>query len=388
MNTSCFEFEFFVPAKCMLFGEYGVLVGGSALVVTLPEFQFHFRSKIDRNFANSIETSKPEVGVTLISEFFSAPQFVSWAALLSESISKTEWNTHCAATFLIPLQEILQGQAIETLPNLTIEVVESFSPNLGFGSSSAIFSASIAIALFIQQKNQHVFCLQNFLNSAQQAVSTKPTWYKVINALHCLQGKGSGYDIAAQLFTLNAIRIVEQTIFMFSPLEASVLKPFQNLNSLNLGSLWSTPVYAPTTKLLSADKTALSEAVKSKVREFEKNLTSNLNTAETFQKCFREHVILGQDFGLMRSLPTELSSQDTFFQICSALLAHGVIFKTTGAGCGDSLWILSNEDLVTEIPWKKFGFSHCPIVQIVFLSLNALHVPAPKAEKFGNPNNV
>ncbi|MEY2987583.1 MAG: hypothetical protein RJB13_1104, partial [Pseudomonadota bacterium] len=49
LNVTCSQI---VPAKALLFGEYGLLNGGAAAVVLLPNFKFQVRFLLNRDHSN------------------------------------------------------------------------------------------------------------------------------------------------------------------------------------------------------------------------------------------------------------------------------------------------------------------------------------------------
>jgi mevalonate kinase len=355
-----------IPAKCMLLGEYGVLKQGSALAALLPEFYFEFKFTIEENFEE-----KNFTGLTLLSSFFKTSQKISWYNLLSsERVNEFE-----CAPFLTPFivfwKNTWEKEGSKNFPTINIEVTKSFPTNYGFGSSSAILAAMLLLASSIKNNNFKNSYNLNLTQAAKQFLHSKKNWNKALEALHLYQQKGSGYDLAVQIFGFLNYKnedLIENKLLVFNPESDCLVEPFfskNELNSLKIGALWSTPVYAPTQKILQNTKENLCLEAKEYFNIFYNQWHKKINKQEFLDETIEAWLFLAKKYSLNKSKPQLEESSDLFFKITSALDKNNVIFKTTGAGCGDSLWILTEDKKVYGINWHKEGFLECPIQKIV-----------------------
>ena len=197
-----------------------------------------------------------------------------------------------------------------------MDVLKSFSPALGFGSSSALFSG-----------------MMRFFYSYFKNQSLLDNWQTVLSCLHGFQGKGSGYDVA-----LQSQRFSEQKPTLYSIVFPDTHAPkIQPLPLLASASKAHWGAFLPTGQW---SQTA------SALQQFQKFTGSE-------KKAFaRRHADLAQDF-LQRPCPSQLPSLFSRSRLIASqqgilpknhnLQSSQVHWKSMGAGLGDCLWITPKE---------------------------------------------
>jgi len=279
-----------IPAKALLFGEYGVLSGGKALVCLLSNLFFDIEINIHAHINNPDHDDTKNTHITIKSTFFKngVCEFDLHANSTDRSITNTsqESEHNQEKTFfentLIPW--------IETLKNHNIEIVihQSFPPDLGFGSSSALITA-LCYALFVHMYGYH------------PKITDEQLWKKIRETLHCVQGTASGYDVGVQLAHVieshkNTSNIQSQSVkksfWIYQNQHETIvpqITPWQILNEQTdlswLGGFVRTNVYSDTKKVLKSF---------SKFSAQEKSffMTQHANIAEQFLKCPNQKTLI------------------------------------------------------------------------------------------------
>lgn len=320
-----------VPAKAMLFGEYGVLRGGGAVTALLETHTMELEFKLSHLSLGE------ECGVLFESDYLNAPLRIPASKLQSLLQSESDSEQRNLACYVAGFEELLSQNC------LSAQVVESFSPQLGFGTSSALLVAfQTALERFAA----------NLLHW-QTDTSQNLYWDRLYRALHLLQKKGSGYDVATQSWALNQARssAVRVAFFKnnalggrgFSPLISEVPVPTVELNQL--GCFVQTGVRSDTRRVLQA--TSASQ----KLDEFcalqaswAEDFVAHPTALNAARLC-RESSVWARNLGL-------LAQSEDVLRFVDACDARGIPWKTMGAGHGDCLWVIASKEKICEL------FSH------------------------------
>ena len=320
-----------VPAKAMLFGEYGVLRGGGAVTALL---QTH-TMKLD--FQLSQPVAGAECGVLFESDYLNAPLSIPASKLESFLNSESDSEPRNLACYVSGFEELLSRT------HLSARVVESFSPQLGFGTSSALLVAfQTALERFAA----------NSLNW-QPDTSQHLYWDRLYRALHLLQKKGSGYDVATQSWALNQARASAAHVAFFknnaasgngfSPLISEV--PLPTVELTQLGCFVQTGVRSDTRRVLQATSASqkLDEFCALQSRWAEDFVAHP--TALNASRLCRESSVWARNLGL-------LAQSEDVLRFVNACDTQGIPWKTMGAGHGDCLWVIASQERICEL------FSH------------------------------
>ncbi|WP_158996894.1 hypothetical protein [Pigmentibacter ruber] len=305
-----------IPAKAMLFGEYGVLNHGKAIAVTFDQYFFKFNIKVSSNFKDSSL-------IKIKSDFFSSKE-IEFSSKELELKTPLDKKTLFFIKLLQPWYCYIKNRNIE------ISILNSYSPSLGFGSSSAIISG-IAVAFnSIFLDNKPIFSNPIFWKNIRQSI---------IN----VQGKGSGYDVAVQLaHYLSQSENEPIQFWVFQNQEDSEIPnitKFKPKDDINLyGCFLKTNIYSDTKKAIY---------IFSQDNKKEEFANSHTKLAESF---INDSSIKNLNY-LMKSAQVIASKQNilpveetTFNNLIIQLNSYKVTFKTMGAGHGDCLWTLATPD--------------------------------------------
>ncbi|MES2615339.1 MAG: hypothetical protein V4591_07990, partial [Bdellovibrionota bacterium] len=206
-----FHKKLHVPAKAMLFGEYAVLQNFPAVAITF----YHYSFQINVNIKKSFHMKENKV--------FIKSSFSSYGTFFDQ--------------LLHPWLNLLVGYDVE------IEILQSFPPSLGFGSSSAII-AGVSLALY------------EFFYDHKNIVEEAEFWKYVRKSIVCVQGKGSGYDVGVQLASIfNSNKNVDCWSFENNqpvPVLKKLNVPYNLLK--HYGCFLKTNIYSDTKKMLSTQK--------------------------------------------------------------------------------------------------------------------------------------
>jgi len=319
-----------VPGKALLFGEYGVMRGGDAVVVTLPEF----RMALDFSFASGEEDASHQFA----SDFLSGSIHLKSNQIEEFLALETNDERRNFACYLSGFRAHLVGVSVAA------EVVASFSPSLGFGSSSALL-ACFHIAL----------AEQFFAQSGMAQVGIDKYWQRLFDSLLRLQGRGSGYDVAVQVW--SALHFPTQS-------HARVLQ-FKNKgysSALNLNS------FEPEISSLSIGQTELRRLgcfVETGVRSDTRSVLKNTLRKELPERFFEAQTALARQFlqdptslraaqlcreAAALALRADLLPQTSEIQNFVAACERAEIpWKTMGAGHGDCLWVMATRSEIDAI---------------------------------------
>jgi mevalonate kinase len=333
---------------------------------------------------NSSQISEP--GILVSSSFLRGSFFHSWTECLNKNWNAERGKSSPILAFVQPFVEILGNYSPQTLPFVSIQVVKSFAPSLGFGSSSAILAACLQAAKNLEKSLRFANSQNcNFpIYLFQKLTLADFSFHQILKIVHAVQGKGSGYDVLAQLHstqvcmaeTLN-VEMSAHESYVFCSTSKEILKKFEwpSSKNLNLGSIWATHIYSPTAKIIAADRKSMSIKIKDSVEFFLKNgceekkekwsLKPSEAGISALKNCVEFHLSQIRGNGLDQSFGSETQrSNSAFSRILDAFQTKPILFKTTGAGCGDSLWVLQGEEYISTLPWTDFGFSACPVEKI------------------------
>jgi len=298
-----------VPAKAMLWGEYGVLLGGAAVVATLPNYRFRcefefFPREESKRSAFSIESNFFDGGEI----FLSLEEVRSEAAPASEKLQFFWGIAHCWL-------DLFENFSI------TLRVLESFSPSLGCGSSSALVAAC-SRAFCRMDSNEY----SNWLKLE--------FWRRLRETLKLTQGGGSGYDVMVQCASLSFSNDIdkERGIIEFwkyrCNAELPVLSSVSFSNYKQFGVLLASGVYHKTAKVFSDSE--------------------NREAWSYAHAMLAERVLSGEaDLSTLMTVSRNISTEQglmgldnsKFAKLCAKLNELGVPWKTMGAGYGDCVWI-------------------------------------------------
>lgn len=298
-----FNIDLNIPAKALLFGEYGLLYGGEGVGCVLPSINFEVQINI---------TDSHESRVIVESRFFEAGK------------EEFEFSTPAPDRYfykaLLPWKEHLKNKL------LYIRVKKSFSPSLGFGSSASMITAIS-------------FALTQFVTGKPPSLTSPYLWKYIRQSLENIQGISSGYDVGIQLAYLtstngsvawntnNLFWIYQNTNTLVPSLKQ--LKLDENLIS-QLGCFIKTHIYSDTKKVLK------------KFSEFSAEEKQNFANQHTkIAQAFLENPTFEQIKSCMDASRNVSSQQqiDINHSLSKNLESHHIPFKTMGSGCGDCLWV-------------------------------------------------
>lgn len=322
--------QIYTPAKALLFGEYGVLLGGKAIVVTFFDFYFHVSLTLKQQVAlNSI----------IVKSKFFENEILQFSLTSSNSLNTIKDNKNLFFFFqlLQPWQEHLNNYQLE------IEILHSYSPALGFGSSSAII-ASVSKGLW-----------QLFYNNTEKFLESSLFWEKVRQSLLNIQTSGSCYDVAVQLAASHNNRTKQPTkLWLFQNQKNSCIpkiEPFSiNIPIKNLGCFIATQIYSETThalKIFSQDAKKLDYA------------TKHSAIANKFQDCKNLQevaALLDNSLALSKEQNIIPKNNNQLNLIIYALNEKKISYKTMGAGHGDCFWVLASKETLIK---KCFVDANC-----------------------------
>ncbi|MEN9824363.1 MAG: hypothetical protein RI953_108 [Pseudomonadota bacterium] len=319
-----------VPGKGMLFGEYGVMSGGVAAVAALHTR----RMSLDFTVCPSAKSE-----VIFQSDFLAGSVIVepSQTARLLESTERSEQRN--LACYVAGWEAWLADK------KLLVRVTESFSPELGFGSSSALLVA-FQMALFRLSKQP--------ADSRSLIEPTPDTdfWQRIHAALIRLQRKGSGYDLGIQTAALHMPIQSGESASLFGfrnqgfnrNVFAPEVKPIALTNSelSLLGCFVQSGVRSDTRAVLAeTQKIQNSNEFCSRQDEWARSFCSEPTFKNARRMCL-EASKLALEYGLLPAAPDLLN----FVRLCDR---EGVAWKTMGAGHGDCLWVLATRREVEEL---------------------------------------
>jgi hypothetical protein len=367
-----------VPAKAMLFGEFGVLYGAPALAATLPKPAMAFEWSLVRRTQEDLGEPQSFFRPTVVfeSELMGGAVGFDVAGVVQGS---TDRDSQKAVLFVSRALSALSEEA-STIARfdcqLRIRVNRAFSPALGLGSSSAVL---VALVLLLRHA---AGCLtQEPCGAGEQLdaleVGRSPwcpwdtlLWQRLMDVLRRSQGRGSGYDMAIQCRAAQWFpdqRTLEEAARLGSPKLWSFMAP--NNSTSPRGDLpqieafeghpfwlwagWLLPSgQAADTGRLLAQRSQKEEIFAASHGDLARRALDTLK----MQACWctvgpEESNASGQgrptehpfaplmDASLDTAIKQGIAAHLDHWPELSLMREH-VAYKTMGAGCGDSLWVV------------------------------------------------
>jgi mevalonate kinase len=322
-----------IPAKALLFGEYGVLYSGKAIAATFFNTYFHINIHIQK--------VTQDESISIKSDFFPNKIIQFQRSFLNDKmISLRDRNIFFFFNLLKPWYESLKSYKLE------IHIEKSFHPSLGFGSSSALI-AGISRGLW-----QLIYNNEEYLTHAL-------FWKKIRESIKNIQGNGSGYDIAVQLIASQENHINQKlNLWVFQNNKESDIPYIEKLISIdnitNFGCFISTNIYSDTTKAIKTFQIEKNKLNYAKQHSEIANWFLLNQTLENLKIGMEKSLKIAKQQGI---IPTD---NKKFNQLTSTLNFQNIPYKTMGAGNGDCLWVLANKKkLITEchIPEANIPFA-------------------------------
>ena len=324
-NVKCLQS---VPAKALLFGEYGLLKGGSAAVVLLPNFKVQVQFALSR--AVALEPS-----CTLRSGFLESDVILFGNMLQRSDVSQLTGEQR---NFYCYLSQYLNELVDSTF---LAEITKAYSPAYGFGSSSAI---QAAFHLFFQTRA-----------SAQKihfAELGSDFWKRVYASLKLLQGQGSCYDVASQIYGALLDSFEEPLLVSFKDLAKAresenhdflpQIAPLKDIDLKKFGCFVETGIRSDTRAVLKSQHTRnLDNSFFDLQTRFASAFIAepHFNTAAELCRASSE---ISLQYGLLPQTPELLR----FTSLCTQLHFP---WKTMGAGFGDCLWVMASRDEISQL---------------------------------------
>ena len=337
-----------IPAKAMLFGEYGVLCGGPALVATLVEPHFEMAAEL-------AGARGSRAAVEFISDYFEQPlEFDACARQLSgDSGSATLFVENCLKVLVDQISEWSKAELV-----LRIKVTKGFGSELGLGSSSAIIAGLVWLCDWAAF---HAGTDSNTTQPVHQPAAFELAWPQLQGCVLAAQGKGSGYDVAVQYASLEMLNSIIQPspgLWLFQPSTDPKLERIVNERFWqNAGYLLPSGVAAATGAILSS--LSGNPASDSYARQ-------HADLAHEAIRRLRDESLWAESKGL-HPLADLLSSALAIAQQQGiaghverisglSLLPPGTVYKTMGAGFGDCIWCCSEE--MKAVNYLSSGLPH------------------------------
>lgn len=336
-----------VPAKAMLFGEYGVLRGGPALVATLPELKLNLcvraRSAVD---AEGLKWPQ----VSFRSDFLGSP-CVLGQAFFSDETHEQEFNRllesrgekwRLVLRAIVALKSVLRDQG---WGSVDFEVLESFSPDLGLGSSSALLVALYRACQALKHDN-----VQEGGFGVEIAQLGPEEWQGLISLLRAAQGPGSGYDLAVQFLASQCslrdqvFPVQGRTLWVFRPANSSETAP--EAVSVEAPWFWQQCGFLIPSGVLASTAEVLNHvSSKQEPLWLEHGEIASLAILRVVDRSHWRQAASGQPHPLadlfLRSRTTA-DAQGISAHIRSGWLEDWGVqhYKTMGAGHGDCVWAI------------------------------------------------
>ncbi len=306
-------FRVTVPAKAMLWGEYGVLGGGPAVAISLPQFEFVCDFEVS-------ERQNENVALFVESEFLANGSVSVLQSDLFNITAQSDRDIRFFAGACAPWKSLFQNHSVR------MKVVRSFAPSLGFGSSSALIAAL-----------HRVFA--RMLWGTSKILDEKLFWQRVFDSLLRVQGGGSGYDVAVQSAALHfqdeeACQCVRAWQFSRCddiPFLAEICIP----DVSNFGFFLATHVYSDTAKAIqkSVGEKRFWDAHAEIARAFLENPCKDvLAGLMSRSRC------IAREQGILPSA----NDGTPFAELCFVLDNWQIPWKHMGSGLGDCVWVAAS----------------------------------------------
>lgn len=303
-----------LPAKALLFGEYGLLKGLPGVVVTLPEHSCVFEWEW---------TPRQDVPLVVESEFFKSGKIQ-----LASSLEAQNAESRFFAAIVAPYRDIFSSAS------LRFKVTQAFSPSLGFGSSSAILAALHCI-LFEK----------TFSKPISTALTDVCFWERVRTALDLAQNGGSGYDVAVQLAAAEKKQVAVWK-YQWNP-SRSVVPEIEEIEFVPRGIIVSSGVYSDT-------KRAICAFAKDERKDFFAARHGQV-AAQFLASLSRSDLVPLVNKSADIAFEQGLFAEENVSKLTQLLRSHGIPHKSLGAGCGDTFWLLCNHEGVARFSHPVTG---------------------------------
>lgn len=330
------------PGKVLLFGEYGVLHGLPAAVVSLPSERLnlvlHFQPRASGSTLTVLFESalipggveKLELQPGLLRQRFLSGGLPDQPALLSQVARALPDGLSRDARYIALALAPFDGQIPPGI--LQVQVLNAFSPALGFGSSSALLGLL----------HWGIWSLMGVDISVE---TDESFWMYLRTSLKLLQGGGSGYDVAVQL-AASADSRPALWEYCWDPRGRGFAPTLRcRLSALpSFGLLLQTGVYSDTAQHVAAFAQA------PEARFFAER---HGKLAESFLQApspERAVALMGEARRLAFEQGILPREDGPLGKLVAALERARVPFKSTGAGHGDCLWGLTTRVDLEAIP--------------------------------------
>jgi mevalonate kinase len=276
-----------IPAKLILFGEWGVLKKYPALGVALDKY---FVSTIEETHEEGLFIESPECTFHWKEKESKAPEFLK--------------TTQEALLFIFK-------NPFEVLNKKKLKLVRNWKMSEGLGSSSALFLSLLLLRhKLLFEKNKINF--EDILSFQQKLIE--------------FQGGGSGFDLLIQACG-GFVRV--------NPLKKQILHLPPELLFVHTGNKMKTHEALET---LYKSPNSLHDKIFSEIGKSTENFLSQQN----WEICIHEHFELLKMLGVVPDFVLALQKEWVEKKWISSL-------KTTGAGGGDTLVLWTNPDYKKEL---------------------------------------
>jgi mevalonate kinase len=302
-----------VPAKAMLFGEYGALLGGKVLAVTF--FKYYFSLELSL-------TKDPIAPCVIVESQFFANKKISFSLDSFENFHNIQDpNILFFLKLLIPWRMFIHQY------HLSIVIKKSFSKSLGFGSSSALI-CGISLGLWKFFYGKDYFEEIDFWEKIKQSV------------LNIQSGSGSCYDVAVQIAAIRyAQKEKEAKFWVFqNMLNLPLIEEFYPQSSSRLyGCFLLTHLYADTKCLIQKFNHDKNKREFAKYHSFLAESFIKNSNIENLKFLMYKAIQIAMHQNLLPNQNSKIKN------LLSILEQNHIPFKTMGAGFGDCLWVLADE---------------------------------------------
>ena len=323
-----------VPAKALLFGEYGVMYGYDALAVTFWEHTFSIEVSFRKTGNNSLEVKSDyfDSGFLKIENVFETQDNFSF-------LSKSE---RFFRSLFIPWQSFLRDNSFR------ISILHSYPKSLGFGSSSAIIASFISTLLIYLKESFH---------DKENYIVEEDIWKRLYRTLELSQFRGSGYDIAVQRASLQEGKNIKMLPSFWKFRMNSFNKPYLDKVELSnsvrdFGCFVKTGIYSDTSEAIGTfeslrhkDKVEFAKSHGELASEF----LAEPNLAQ-LESLMRRSVTLAKKQNILKVKETSLLNK---------LENNDIAYKTLGAGLGDCIWVLESPERLTSLGFKSSDIVYC-----------------------------